>query len=320
MKEKDKENDQTYGLNGIRRTVGEKPLLVLQEFNETTYPSKAQTEYMVRTAHVHSEFVTVPFVSRLTDKPANAEAAIDRYLEYIGSTLDVIETYNRKPIMAAVPLRLPFTRLADVVNLYCNRDVRAFCLDFAGATPETGVQGLEQVLYALASRKVLEESFVHGINVSPGRPRTVTPVASCRSILAFGYGADGFGDLHRTRVKMELQPKRKPVPPRLFSRQDYGDHLITNSAGLRAIKPDKTAVPLSRAIWNKDLARLFNAEQHSLEAVSVPSILHGKKGIESYLQRKKYVEKSDLRNMRTLGAKLGRRSRQKKITERYNSR
>ena len=110
------------------------------------------------------------------------------------------------------------------------------------------------------------------------------------------------------------------MPPRLFSRQDYGDHLITNSAGLRAIKPDKTAVPLSRAIWNKDLARLFNAEQHSLEAVSVPSILHGKKGIESYLQRKKYVEKSDLRNMRTLGAKLGRRSRQKKITERYNSR
>ena len=84
MKEKDKENDQTYGLNGIRRTVGEKPLLVLQEFNETTYPSKAQTEYMVRTAHVHSEFVTVPFVSRLTDKPANAEAAIDRYLVAIG--------------------------------------------------------------------------------------------------------------------------------------------------------------------------------------------------------------------------------------------
>jgi hypothetical protein len=305
MSTKEKEQDYSYYLNAIRRKAGAAPFLLFQEFFETSYPTEKQLQFLTRTAHSYSDIVALPLVSRITDR-MKAGGEFEKYLEFVTSALECVDTYNRKPVMGIVPLKTPFLHIEELIGLYCKHDVLAFCLDFAASTPETARQSLEQVLFALAKEGTLKESYIHAINVSPGRPRTTKLVSSCQSILSYGYGVDSFGDLHRTRMIIKGPPPR-PVPPRLFSRKDYGDHMTTTQAGMRGVAPEKTGVPLQRCAKEKDLARLFNSEQHSLETRVFPRLMDvskGKSQIGDYLADKEYVEKDVLKHMKALGANV----------------
>lgn len=317
MSQKAREQAYAYDLNALRKTAGEAPLLVLQDFSETEYPNEKQLQFMIRTAHAYSDVVVPPLVSRITDR-LDAEAGFDKYTAFLKRALETVDTYNHKPVMGVVPLRTPFVRIEDLMKFYIKREIRAFCLDLAASKPDTSRQSLEQVLYALAKEKVLKESFLHAINVSPGRPRATKPVSPCHSILSYGYGVDSFGDLHRTRMVIENpDPKQRPVPPRLFSRKDYGDYLAVSRGSVKAVKPPRTGLDINACVGNKDLARLFNAEQHSLEAAGLPVFIkpgRGEPGIEQYLKGKLYVEKDVLKHMRALGSTLrGRRTKQNRL-------
>lgn len=306
MNVKDRELRLSYDLNSIRRTAGDRPLLLLQDFYETSYPSKEQLEFLVRTAHAYSDLLVLPMVSRVTDR-LDAGRGVDRYLAFLRKTLATIETYNRKPVMGIIPMKTPFIRIGDLVDFYCKSDIRAFCLDFAGSKPDTALQSVEQVSFSLGRKGVLEESFIHASNVSPGRPRRVTPVSPCHSILSYGYGADSFGDPHRSRMMMEGAVRAPPVRPRLFSRRDYGDHQVNTGSDLRAVVPEATGMDLETCIGNKDRSKLFNAEQHSLEAGALSSIIKASRdeeGLDAYLSAKAYVDPTQLKRMRGLRANL----------------
>ncbi|MEE9115531.1 MAG: hypothetical protein V3U09_01380 [Thermoplasmata archaeon] len=307
MNQKEKELALSYELNAIRRTAGSAPLLLLQEFNETNYPNQKQLEFMVRTAHSYSDILILPLVSRITDK-LDAGDGFSRYLDFLEVVLDTIDTYNKKPLMGVIPMKIPFIRIEDLVRFYCGRGIRAFCLDFAGSKPDTARQSVEQVSFSLAKENVLNESFVHAINVSPGRPRVATPVSPCHSILAYGYGADSFGDLHRTRMRIETPPiPHRPTPVRLFSRDDYGDHQINAESDLKRMEPDKTGISLRKCVRNKQLTKLFNAEQHSIEASVLPTFIDAGRdqpGLTQYLSGKAYVKKTQLKRMRGLRSNL----------------
>lgn len=304
---KDRELRFSYELNSIRRTAGDGALLLLQDFYETGYPHERQLEFLVRTAHGYSDLLVIPMVSRVTDK-LDADTRFDRYLEFLRAAMALIETYNKKPVMGVLPMRTPFVRIGDLVSFYCNRGVRAFCLDFAGSRPDTALQSVEQVSFSLAKENALEESFIHATNVSPGRPRRVTPVSPCHSILSYGYGADSFGDLHRTRMKIEGTSRDPSIrPARLFSRLDYGDHQVNTASDLGAIQPEATDIDLEKCIGNRDLSKLFNAEQHFLEANALPRIIQAGRdepGLSTYLSAKAYVDPAQLKRMKGLRASL----------------
>jgi len=311
---KAKEQDYSYELNTVRRAAGASPLLLFQEFFETSYPTDKQLQFLIRTAHSYSDIVAIPLVSRITDK-VKAGAGVDEYLKFVVRALQCVDTYNKKPVMGIVPLKLPFIHMEDLVSLYCKRDVRAFCLDFAASTPDTARQSLEQVLFSLAKEEALKESFIHAINVSPGRPRTTKTVSACQSILSYGYGVDSFGDLHRTRMIIKGPPSR-PVPPRLFSRRDYGDHMVSTRQSFRDIAPEKSGMSVQSCVGNKDLTRLFNSEQHSLETRILPQLMNPGRGqprLGEYLAKKEYVEKDNLKHMKALGVNL----RKKRVQRRF---
>lgn len=311
MQSKAKEQALSYDLNSIRNATRGMPLIILQEFYETTFPTKKQLEFLIRTEHAYSDVLVVPLVSRITDV-LDAGAGFDSYLRFLKETMEIVETFNRKPVMAVVPMKTPFLRIEQLVDFYYEEGVSAFCLDFASSKPSTARQSLEQVFYTLAKRKALDKSFIHAINVSPGRPKRVSAVSPCHSILSFGFGADGFGDLHRPRIVVEEPQQTRSVPPRLFFRADYGDHLIKTKAGLGTINPEATAFSLQQCLGNRDLTRLYNAEQHSLEAAVLPRHIQAGRDVaemESYISGKRYVDPDTLKQMRSLNA--GVRSQQR---------
>src|SRR2546426_3576332 len=153
---------------------------------------------------------------------------------------------------------------------------------------------------------------MHAINVSPGRPKRTSTVSPCHSILSFGFGADSFGDLHRPRLIIKDPSEGRDVPPRLFFRGDYGDHLVKSKPGLVGISPETTGFSLTDCLGNRDLTRLFNAEQHSLEAGGLPQYLEpgrGEPSVESYVSRKHYVEPDTLKQMKSLNASVRKQRR-----------
>ncbi len=248
MASKAREEDFSYDLNSIRRASRDKPLILLQEFYETSYPSKKQLEFLIRTEHSYSDVLVLPLVSRITDA-LDAGAGFERYLKFLRETMGLVETFN----------------------------------------------------------KVLNETYIHGINVSPGRPKRVSPVSPNHSILSFGFGADSFGDLHRPKVIVKEPQEERPVPQRLFYRGDYGDHLIKSKAGLATISPESTGFSLQECLGNRNLTRLYNAEQHSLEATTLPRYIEpgrGEPDVERYVSGKQYVERDTLKQMRSLNASV----------------
>ncbi len=302
IEEKEEELARSYELNSIQRAAGDNPLLLLQDFYEETYPTRSQLQFLIRTAHAYSDILVLPLVSRVTDR-IDAGAGFESYLNYLDEVLSIIETYNKKPVMGVIPLKTPFVRIEELVSLYVKRGVRALCLDYASSKPDTPRQSVEQVVYSLSEEEVLDETFIYGINVSSGRPRSSTPVAPCHSILSYGYCCDGYGDLHRVRMKItEGQPPR-PNLIRLFRREDYGDYLVTHRDDLNPLQQAETNIDLESCVNNKGRARLFNAEQQSLEALSTRPMIEGTgdpKGVEPYLDQKKYVPKTQLKWMRAL--------------------
>lgn len=305
--DKNKETDHSYKLQSALHATGGSPLILLQEYTETSYPPDKQLQYLIRIAHSYSDFVLPPLISRITDE-LDAGRSTDRYIEFVKHCLDVIEKFNKKPVMGVIPLKLPFIRIEDLVDVYASRGVRALCLDFAASKPETPRPSVEQVLFALADCEVLDETYLHAINVSPGRPRSNTTVALCHNILSFGYGVDSYGDLHRTRMKIEDEADIKPTPPRLFSRKDYGDYLAKNASIVSKLRTAKTKVPIERQWGDKEIAKLFNAEQQGQEASTLHGIVRENRGIGAHLGGKKLVGQHDVRAMSSLARDVRRRS------------
>jgi len=311
MTSKAKEQAFSYDLNSVRNATRGMPLILLQEFSETAFPTRRQLEFLIRTEHAYSDLIVLPLVSQITDT-LDAGTGFERYLRFLKETMEVVETFNKKPIMGVIPMKTPFLRIEELVDFYHEEGVNAFCLDFASSKPTTARQSLEQVLYALAKSKGLDKGYIHAINVSPGRPKRVSDVSPCHSILSFGFGADSYGDLHRPRMIVKEPQRERPVPPRLFYRGDYGDHLIKAKTGLGAIAPERTGLSLPDCLGNRDLTRLYNAEQHSLEAAGLPQYIEpgrGEPDVESYVSGKQHVERDMLKQMRTLSTSVRKQRR-----------
>ncbi len=343
MHQKDKELKYGYELGAIRKVAKAAPLLMLSEYYEASYPSDPQLQFIIRTVHAYSDFVTLPLVSRVTDR-MDADTGFEGYLSFLKRALAIVDTYNRKPIMGVIPLKVPFIRIQELVKFYTDRGIHALCVDFSASKPDTAVQSIEQILFSLAAEGAIDTTYLHAINVNPGRPKTATPVSNCHSILSYGYGMDSFGDLHRTRMKIQNPPGLPPVlrkpPPRLFSRGDYGDHAVRAASDLQAIQPPATGISLANCLNSKGLAKIFNAEQHSMEATLIGSMLLGKdeprhedekakeeaskaqppaaqksvddmegSGIGDYLQQKEYVDGRDLKLIRNLGQGLHKKTK-----------
>lgn len=179
-----KEREQKFSseVNSIKARAGDKPFVFFMDYNEDKYPNSKELEFIVRCVHSNSDLTTMPLVSRVTDK-LDAGSGFDRYVSFLREAVDVMNTYNRKPMMGVIPLKTPFIRIQDLVDFYLGEGIEAFCLDFATSKPHTVSPSIEQVLYSLAKSGKLDTAYIHAINVSPGDPgrtlRSHRAEASC---------------------------------------------------------------------------------------------------------------------------------------------
>jgi hypothetical protein len=311
ISDKSEELRHTYRLNALRAPASDRPFILAQDYFETTFPSDAELQYLTRIEHSYSDIVLPPLVSRFTDS-MNAKSGFDRYLEFLKRSLEIIDTFNHKPVMGVIPLRTPFVRISDLVEFYTNRGITAFCLDFAANKPDTARQSIEQVLFSLAEAGQLDSAYIHALNVSPGRPRSRTKAATCYNILSFGYGVDSFGDLHRTRMAIGNPPPTPVVVvPRLFMPRDYGDYLIRTQKDLSQFESQRSSVSLKSCIGSRDVARLVNSELQAREAARTTKLILSGSGlsrVSPYLGSKAFVPKDDIQNMVAIGQQLSLRS------------
>lgn len=312
ISDKSEELRHTHRLNASRNSAGGKPLILLQDYVERTYPSEPELEYITRVEHAYSDLVLPPLVSGTTDS-MNAKSGFDRYLDFLKRAMQIIDTFNHKPVMGVVPLRTPFTRISDLVEFYVNAGVTALCLDFAANRPDTARQSVEQVLFTLAERGSLDSTYIHAANVSPGRPRSHTESAACHNILSLGYGMDSFGDLHRTRMAIEGPTSAHGViHPRMFNTRDYGDYLIRDGRDIARFRNQHSSVPPDSCLGDRDAAKLFNSDMQNTEAAKTAKLTLSSTGlsrVSPYLASKTLVPKEHVQSIALLGNELSKRSR-----------
>ena len=109
-------------------------------------------------------------------------------------------------------------------------------------------------------------------------------------------------------MKIEDQADVKPTLPRLFSRKNYGDYLAKNPFAVKQVAAAKTDVPIEKHWNDKEVAKIFNAEQQGLEALALGEIVSANTGIGVHLGKKTLVGQDDIRAMSSLARSVRRRS------------
>jgi hypothetical protein len=237
------------------------------------WPDDATVDLLSDVSHTYSDVVPLPTIGM----DFNLESAA-RAIQFLKSCYKSVERLNNKPIMGALPA-LPREAQVKLLDFYIDQGLTAFYFDFSGKVPDQ--LKLRSVLARLSERKVLNRSFIYGINARPGRLLRNADAILSRDFMAYGYGLDVLGGRHfrvfvpgatalkgRVRQAAEVQSENRR---RLFVRRDYGYHRADEERVVRALYPKDTAVPL-RALLSTDYGRcgpLFNMEQQSAEAANL---------------------------------------------------
>lgn len=301
------------GIDYLRRRSGSQNLvLCMLRYVGEKYPGKMAIEYLCDISYVFSDIVPVPAV--FPTREISCEEDFLRYLSWLKSYFEILETHNNKPIMGIVPNigRIYFDSLFD---FYRDRGLNCFYFDFEGKSPLSRQTNIRKFLRLLCNEDMLENSFLHATNVYSGRFLRKLETIRAKDILSFGLGFDSMG-----------RNKRKPPPPdfvreqmkptsklRLFNKEDYGYYQIA-SKDMSRIYPSDTNIPLeafskygdSTTSRRYDLQNNFNMEQQILEAIRLRGVVR-KDSPEEYLRGKHYVAPQDLELMKKVSASVQKR-------------
>jgi hypothetical protein len=207
---------------------------------------------------------------------------------------------------------LPREAFPAVLDIYENEGVNAFCVDFHGRTVSGNLSSIRALLRQLKQRKMLESSLLYGLNIGQGKLIKDKEVVPARDILSFGMAFDVFGGQHfRPKLPREVWERiaaKKDVQQnkiRMFNKDDYGYYKI-NPSVVSSVYPKDSQIPvklLENAKNQKEIEKVFNMEQQALEAAHLQEILAETDNPLAYIQKKKYVDAGDIKNIQNLKKK-----------------
>jgi len=126
------------------------------------FPTIKEIEFLTDVAVSYSDLIPIPLIEVRID-----DSNFTRFIRYIESSCDVIEELNQKPIMGALP-SLPREQYPKL-EFYLDKDITTFYFDFNGSTPDH--LKLRPILRYLKKKKVLERTFIYGINCKPQKDK-----------------------------------------------------------------------------------------------------------------------------------------------------
>lgn len=299
----EKLSNLNYKFNSlVRKTDTNKEInLCFIEYEDTKYPEKKSLEFILDTAYEYSDITSLPILSKTPRRIGSDESSFLKYKKFLEESLQIIETLNHKPIMGIIPPVQFF--ISDLVEFYAKRGIDAFVFDFDGKTPLSMPQVIRSFMRSLKQHDLLENSFIHSININQGRFNKDANVVGAKDILSFGLGFDSMGERHKPlkgpKEFFEKLKNREDNRIRLFNKEDYGYYRL-GVKEIDEIYPSDSIIKKESFInENSDLRALqksFNLEQIGLEAIRLRDIIINQEPKE-YLSDKAQVKKEDYKKI-----------------------
>ena len=306
----------TYRLNYVQKKF-QNPVKEIQlcflEFKNDMLPTQKEIEYMTDQAYIFSDITPLPMLSNCVARVSNIsyegnkktftpnDAKFQRIKKYLIDAIDTIGQLNNKPIMGFVPdLRYYFDEL---VKVYADRGINAFYFDAHLSNPITLQGSLRAFMRELNNHGILEKSFIHMINPSPGRGIKDSSIIPAKDILGFGLGVDSLGDRHMRLVlskeTIENMKKNPDNRSRLFNKNSYGYLKTSEKKEIEEFYPNDSGVDISKFLISGKpelkIQNAFNAEQLALESSRLKDNLVQSRSILKYIDEKQHVKKDDIK-------------------------
>lgn len=278
--------------------AGDVNILFLQ--CDTPNLTEEEVGFVADTAHAYSDIVPVPLVERLTKRiEEHGRDYFGAYTALVEGALEDIETLNNKPLMGALPV-LPPALMTQLLDIYLDRGIRAFVVDFQGRTPSASEErNLRPVMKRLKDEGLEEDVILYALNANTGRSSgdLGEGVSPAKDILSFGFGFDVLGRKHLgmygPKELFEKLAAQDQPEVRLFSKDQY-TYRKTTPDGIPGIYPDDATLAMSRfadlatTSRKNDATHVVDMEQKAFEARElrtvineqrVPDYLGGKEGL-----------------------------------------
>lgn len=273
---------QIYGISA--KTT---PILFIPAL-KTLSVTEIELDFIQNTQSIF-DFYVVPTVERI-HKIASSVEDIERYISLVKYYLEKIETVKlKKPIMGTIPITLPPTKIIELIDIYLDREIMSFCIDFAGRIPFTHYQQIAQIQNLLHKNDI--DAFIHATNVNIGKPSKKGNIILAQDVLSFGFGLDSIGDNHLGVSHRDVGSQVDNL--RLFNKENYAYHKV-NQRDIEKIYPKDTAIQIEALVKGPkskrmDVQKMFNYEQIGIETHKIREAV--KEDVIKYISRKHYVTK-----------------------------
>ena len=242
----------------------------------------------------------------------------DDYLEFLKKFFDALPSHRPNVVMGVIPAYLHRFEFPGIIDFYEKKGVRLFLMDLHGGTTETHYVDINLVLrkFANIERASRENCYLHGLNISYGKPLLKTPAAPAKDVASFYLGFDSIGPTHLggLRLRSDLYSKLPtsvltPHPPRLYNRADYGYYRsdfvgTTNFHKEQDVRYEIKDFDVGKTPL-KHMAKIFNAERIGIEAKIIRSQLESAKTLRGYVESKKHFQGQDfLANVLSLRSEI----------------
>lgn len=289
------------------------PSIFFMDYRGKRYPTEKERNFMLHTEHTFSDIPCLPVTPFIANSIIDGSRSFDDYLLFIKDSIEWLTKFRKKPIMGIV-VNFGYSKLEELIKLYVDQGINAFCIDFDCHTPVSHRSAIAQCFRILDDYKRLESSFFYAINVNQGRFIHNKPVVNAKDVLSFGFGLDAMGKRHRVKFpSQEMRNKlgakwktfdRKENKARLFIKNEYGYYKIQNVKEIKEYPIDSN-IPIA-AFSNcaslespevKHCEKIFNMEQLGLEAFVLRQIIEKENPVK-YLEQKVHVDAKDVEQIK----------------------
>lgn len=266
-------------------------------------PTQEQIDILTSVAYSHSDMTPIPSLPDVSIDIDNSPLLLD----YLKSCIDTINVWNRKKIMGYIPLTAPAI-LRDIVNFYLDNGINSYYIDFDGKGLKTSKTMLTHIQREIAARGYEENSFIHFININPGKTSVNNPVVPATDFLGFGFGFDSMGGSH-------ISPKLPPAvfanmgknlsqnKIRLFDKDSYGYRKVIAEDTAEVLKcyPHDAIIPLetfqseTRSSTLKKMVNVVNLNEKMKEAEQLSIVAEEAKKSLDYFKSKKHLPDKDFK-------------------------
>jgi len=259
----------------------------------TSNVSKKELEFL---ADIQSfpifEFYVVPLV----EKTKKMQITAEQYKAIAANFIEILQTRNHKEIMGTLSLGFSYNEIQDLLNLYLDLGITAFCFDFEGKVAFSVFPTLSMVQATL--RKEGIDPFIHATNVNIGKPSKKSNVIIAKDVLAFGFGVDSLGDDHKPKggpKEGETQKRKTDENLRIFNKEGYSYHKVSPT-DVDQVYPADTKIPKEylikgRKTKKRQAQKTLNYEQLGLETLRIREKIDEHE-IIPYVARKQYIRQA----------------------------